>query len=176
MPVPVNSFYCVRLCLANSLLKMRKKRRRLVLKRKEGRWKRCGKGQCPVLYVFGWTYLVFLGYPLNTTLQQECTPTSCHPENGFIFVSLMETTVEVCFVHISTSALDLTSCFYPEKHCCAIDYALHTVDSATALLNSPRNFLLGKTRPSSIFTHYITYTFFSPDFRSLSRLIDTFPH
>lgn len=26
------------------------------------------------------------------------------------------------------------------EQCCAIDYILHTVDSATALLNSPRTF------------------------------------
>ena len=42
--------------------------------------------------------------------------------------------------------LDQLLNFYPQQ-CCAIDYIIHTVDSATALLNSPRAF------PSRLVTH-----------------------
>ena len=58
--------------------------------------------------------------------------------------------------------MDLTSCFSLEKHCCAIGYILHTVDSATALLNSPRTFPYRYvTAPHLLSLHAtLTYTFF----------------
>ena len=85
-----------------------------------------------------------LSYPLITTLQQECTRASC-PEmkaGEWLYLCVAhgnDGAMEVCFFHI-ISTIDLTPCFSLEKHCCAIDYILHTVDSATALLNSPRTF------------------------------------
>ena len=104
-----------------------------------------------------------LSYPLITTLQQECTRASC-PEmkaGEWLYLCVAhgnDGAMEVCFVLNTTSTIDLTSRFSSEKHCCAIDYILHTVDSATALLNSPRTF--PSRYGSSAFTHYITYTFF----------------
>ena len=67
--------------------------------------------------------------------------------------------MEVCFVHITTSTIHLTSCFSPGKHCCATVYILHTVDSATALLNSPRTFPSRYDSAPHLqpFTHHITY-------------------
>ena len=50
--------------------------------------------------------------------------------------------------------------FFLGKHCCAIDFILYSVDSATALLNSPRTFPSRKNKAPSVFTH--TYTFFLP--------------
>ena len=62
--------------------------------------------------------------------------------DDFIFVSLQhgsDGAMEVCFVHITTSTNRPDFLFFSiGKHCCAIDYILCTVDSATALLNSPR--------------------------------------
>ena len=75
-----------------------------------------------------------LSYPLITTLQQECTRASC-PEmkaGEWLYLCVAhgnDGAMEVCFVHNTTSTIDLTSFFYHGKHCCAIDYILHTVDS-----------------------------------------------
>ena len=52
------------------------------------------------------------------------------------------------FVHFTTSTINRTSRFPFRKHCCLIDYILHSVDSAIALLNSPPKILLGMTQPS----------------------------
>ena len=124
-----------------------------------------------------------LSYPLISVLQQECTRASC-PEMKtgewlYLCVAHGNDGDMVCFVHITTSTVDMTSRFSPGKHCCAMDYILHTVDSATALLNSPRTFP-SRYDTVSIFNLYTLYNIyihsFSPDFRFLSRLIDTFPH
>jgi hypothetical protein len=55
----------------------------------------------------------------------------------WLYLCIAHGNEEVCFVHITTSTIDLTSRF---SLGCAIDYILHTVDSATVLLNSPRRF------------------------------------
>ena len=75
-------------------------------------------------------------------------------ENSFIFVSSL-TEMMVLWKNVSLTSLhlpiELTSssyCFSLGKQCCAVDYILHAVDSATALLNSPR-------RSSSVL-HYIS--------------------
>ena len=71
--------------------------------------------------------------------------------------------------------IDLTSCFSLGKHCCAIDYILHTVDSATAfkLFNSPSTFpSCYVTAPVPSLQSPYTYFIFS---RSRSRPIDTSP-
>ena len=119
-----------------------------------------------------------------SVLQQECTRASC-PEMKtgewlYLCVAHGNDGDMVYFVHITTSTVDMTSRFSPGKHCCPIDYILHTgVDSATALLNSPRTFP-SRYDTVSIFNLYTLYNIyihsFSPDSRFLSRLIGTFPH
>ena len=126
-----------------------------------------------VFYIFDYMDKLFLG-ALHRTFcsheSRECTRASCpemkagewfyfcvaHGNNG-------ATSMEVCFVH-NTSTIDLTSCFSPRKHGCVMDYILHTIDSATALLNPPRS-LPSRYDTGPIFSlyTYITYIFFSPD-------------
>ncbi|KAN0129698.1 mps one binder kinase [Lactarius tabidus] len=65
-----------------------------------------------------------LSHPLITMLQQECTRASCPEMKAGEWMYL-------CVAHGNDGAME---------QCCAIDYILHTVDSATALLNSPRAF------------------------------------
>ncbi|KAG6379630.1 Mob1/phocein [Boletus reticuloceps] len=65
-----------------------------------------------------------LSHPLITMLQQECTRSSCPQMKAGEWLYL-------CVAHGNDGAME---------QCCAIDYILHTVDSATALLNSPRAF------------------------------------
>lgn len=78
-------------------------------------------------------------------LQQECTRITCpemkagewlylcvaHGNDGAMEVSLT--------IILKKNKVSLTTYVYPQQ-CCAIDYILHTLDSATALLNSPRAF------------------------------------
>ncbi|EPQ53561.1 Mob1/phocein [Gloeophyllum trabeum ATCC 11539] len=65
-----------------------------------------------------------LTHPLITMLQQECTRSSCPEMKAGEWMYL-------CVAHGNDGAME---------QCCAIDYILHTLDSATALLNSPRAF------------------------------------
>ncbi|TFK49483.1 Mob1/phocein [Heliocybe sulcata] len=65
-----------------------------------------------------------LTHPLITMLQQECTRASCPEMKAGEWLYL-------CVAHGNDGAME---------QCCAIDYILHTLDSATALLNSPRAF------------------------------------
>ncbi|KAJ6608264.1 Mob1/phocein, partial [Mycena sp. CBHHK59/15] len=65
-----------------------------------------------------------LSHPLITMLQQECTRTTCPEMKAGEWLYL-------CVAHGNDGAME---------QCCAIDYILHTLDSATALLNSPRAF------------------------------------
>ncbi|KAI9444183.1 Mob1/phocein [Lactarius indigo] len=65
-----------------------------------------------------------LSHPLITMLQQECTRATCPEMKAGEWMYL-------CVAHGNDGAME---------QCCAIDYILHTVDSATALLNSPRAF------------------------------------
>ncbi|VDC03106.1 unnamed protein product [Peniophora sp. CBMAI 1063] len=65
-----------------------------------------------------------LSHPLITMLQQECTRQSCPEMKAGEWLYL-------CVAHGNEGSME---------QCCAIDYILHTVDSATALLNSPRAF------------------------------------
>lgn len=84
-----------------------------------------------------------LSHPLITMLQQECTRSSCPQMKAGEWLYL-------CVAHGNDGAMEVCtlpnqpSPLYSEardlKQCCAIDYILHTVDSATALLNSPRAF------------------------------------
>ena len=122
------------LCLATSLLKIRRNRWRLVLKIKGRKvrkiWKMGKQSRLEQLRSVSCVIKVFwfmdgpisrrlaqdVSYPLITTLQQECTRASCpetkagellylcvaHGNNG---------AMEVCFVHNTTSTVDLTFCF-----------------------------------------------------------------
>ncbi|EGO29097.1 hypothetical protein SERLADRAFT_346076, partial [Serpula lacrymans var. lacrymans S7.9] len=89
-----------------------------------------------------------LSYPLITTLQQECTRTSCPEMKAGEWLYL-------CVAHGNDGAME---------QCCAIDYILHTLDSATALLNSPRAF------PSRLSIQQSSYRHFSSLARRLGRI------
>jgi len=65
-----------------------------------------------------------LSHPLITMLQQECTRRTCPEMKAGEWLYL-------CVAHGNEGSME---------QCCAIDYILHTIDSATALLNSPRVF------------------------------------
>ncbi|KAF8808556.1 Mob1/phocein, partial [Phlegmacium glaucopus] len=89
-----------------------------------------------------------LSHPLITTLQQECTRASCPEMKAGEWLYL-------CVAHGNDGAME---------HCCAIDYILHTVDSATALLNSPRTF------PSRLQIPVASHRHFSSLARRLGRI------
>ncbi|THH08578.1 hypothetical protein EW146_g8946 [Bondarzewia mesenterica] len=79
-----------------------------------------------------------LSHPLITMLQQECTRTTCPEMKAGEWLYL-------CVAHGNDGAME---------QCCAIDYILHTVDSATALLNSPRAFPSRLSIPQSSHRHF----------------------
>ncbi|KAJ3850783.1 Mob1/phocein [Lentinula lateritia] len=66
-----------------------------------------------------------LTHPLITALQVECTRQTCPEMKAGEWLYL-------CVAHGNDGIM--------MEQCCAIDYILHTIDSATALLNSPRAF------------------------------------
>ncbi|KAI6013826.1 Mob1/phocein [Pisolithus marmoratus] len=85
-----------------------------------------------------------LSHPLITTLQQECTRSSCPQMQAGEWLYLCQ--------------------------CCAIDYIVHTVDTATALLNSPRAF------PSRLSIPQTSHRHFSSLARRLSRISHAYFH
>ncbi|KAF5324192.1 hypothetical protein D9619_011340 [Psilocybe cf. subviscida] len=89
-----------------------------------------------------------LSHPLITTLQQECNRASCPEMKAGEWLYL-------CVAHGNDGAME---------QCCAIDYILHTVDSATALLNSPRTF------PSRLQIPQTSHRHFSSLARRLGRI------
>ncbi|TFK41761.1 hypothetical protein BDQ12DRAFT_678445 [Crucibulum laeve] len=89
-----------------------------------------------------------LTHPLITTLQQECTRASCPEMKAGEWLYL-------CVAHGNDGAME---------QCCAIDYILHTLDSATALLNSPRAF------PSRLQIPQTSHRHFSSLARRLGRI------
>ncbi|EIW77296.1 Mob1 phocein [Coniophora puteana RWD-64-598 SS2] len=89
-----------------------------------------------------------LTHPLITMLQQECTRVSCREMKAGEWLYL-------CVAHGNDGAME---------QCCAIDYILHTLDSATALLNSPRAF------PSRLSIPQTSYRHFSSLARRLGRI------
>ncbi|KAF8804900.1 Mob1/phocein [Phlegmacium glaucopus] len=89
-----------------------------------------------------------LSHPLITTLQQECTRASCPEMKAGEWLYL-------CVAHGNDGAME---------HCCAIDYILHTVNSATALLSSPRTF------PSRLQIPLASHRHFSSLARRLGRI------
>ncbi|KII92856.1 hypothetical protein PLICRDRAFT_37654, partial [Plicaturopsis crispa FD-325 SS-3] len=89
-----------------------------------------------------------LSHPLITMLQQECTRSSCPEMKAGEWLYL-------CVAHGNDGAME---------QCCAIDYIMHTLDSATALLNSPRAF------PSRLSIPQTSYRHFSSLARRLGRI------
>ncbi|SJL11470.1 uncharacterized protein ARMOST_14874 [Armillaria ostoyae] len=89
-----------------------------------------------------------LSHPLITTLQQECTRLTCPEMKAGEWLYL-------CVAHGTDGAME---------QCCAIDYILHTLDSATALLNSPRAF------PSRLHIDKTSHRHFSSLARRLGRI------
>ncbi|KAF8338649.1 hypothetical protein F5887DRAFT_1235905 [Amanita rubescens] len=89
-----------------------------------------------------------LTHPLITMLQQECSRTSCPEMKAGEWLYL-------CVAHGTDGAME---------QCCAIDYILHTLDSATALLNSPRAF------PSRLQIPPASHRHFSSLARRLGRI------
>ncbi|KAJ3576698.1 hypothetical protein NP233_g246 [Leucocoprinus birnbaumii] len=79
-----------------------------------------------------------LTHPLITTLQQECSRTTCPEMKAGEWLYL-------CVAHGTEGAME---------QCCAIDYILHTLDSATALLNSSRAFPSRLQIPPSSHRHF----------------------
>ncbi|KAI0072065.1 Mob1/phocein [Panus rudis PR-1116 ss-1] len=79
-----------------------------------------------------------LSHPLITMLQQECTRQTCPEMKAGEWLYL-------CVAHGNESATE---------QCCAIDYILHTLDSATALLNSPRAFPSRLSIPPTSHRHF----------------------
>ncbi|KAF5336472.1 hypothetical protein D9611_006647 [Ephemerocybe angulata] len=79
-----------------------------------------------------------LTHPLITTLQQECTRNSCPEMKAGEWLYL-------CVAHGNEGSME---------QCCAIDYILHTLDSATALLNSPRAFPSRLQIPATSHRHF----------------------
>ncbi|KAI0341457.1 Mob1/phocein [Trametopsis cervina] len=79
-----------------------------------------------------------LTHPLITTLQQECTRSTCPQMKAGEWLYL-------CVAHGNDGAME---------QCCAIDYILHTLDSATALLNSPRAFPSRLSIPPTSTRHF----------------------
>ncbi|KAJ3873570.1 hypothetical protein F5051DRAFT_118563 [Lentinula edodes] len=84
-----------------------------------------------------------LTHPLITALQVECTRQTCPEMKAGEWLYL-------CVAHGNESTSHSSSSSengsggpgggMMMEQCCAIDYILHTIDSATALLNSPRAF------------------------------------
>ncbi|KAG6825374.1 hypothetical protein H0H92_003926 [Tricholoma furcatifolium] len=79
-----------------------------------------------------------LTHPLITSLQQECTRASCPEMKAGEWLYL-------CVAHGTDGNVE---------QCCAIDYILHTLDSATALLNTPRAFPSRLQIPPSSHRHF----------------------
>ncbi|KAM5533925.1 hypothetical protein V8D89_012465 [Ganoderma adspersum] len=89
-----------------------------------------------------------LSHPLITMLQLECTRGTCPEMKAGEWLYL-------CVAHGNEGAME---------QCCAIDYILHTLDSATALLNSPRAF------PSRLSVPHSSHRHFSSLARRLGRI------
>jgi hypothetical protein len=102
-----------------------------------------------------------LSHPLITMLQQECTRASCPEMKAGEWLYL-------CVAHGNEGAMEVGLSFgstaaqlliFVQQQCCAIDYILHTLDSATALLNSPRAF---PSRFVRSYTHNLLYLYLTP--------------
>ncbi|KIK65675.1 hypothetical protein GYMLUDRAFT_39179 [Collybiopsis luxurians FD-317 M1] len=79
-----------------------------------------------------------LTHPLITNLQTECTRQTCPEMKAGEWLYL-------CVAHGNDGGME---------QCCAIDYILHTIDSATALLNSPRAFPSRLSIPAQSHRHF----------------------
>ncbi|KZT43703.1 Mob1/phocein, partial [Sistotremastrum suecicum HHB10207 ss-3] len=81
-----------------------------------------------------------LNTPLITTLQAECTRATCPEMKAGEWLYL-------CVAHGNGSTLE---------SCCAIDYILHTLDSATTLLNSTKAFPSRLSMPETSRRHFVS--------------------
>jgi len=86
--------------------------------------------------------------PLVSTLQQECSRSTCPEMKADEWMYL-------CVAHGGSTTVE---------QCCAIDYIVHTLDSATALLNSPRAFPSRISIPNPSRKHFLSLA------RRLSRI------
>ncbi|MBW0476053.1 hypothetical protein O181_015768 [Austropuccinia psidii MF-1] len=78
-----------------------------------------------------------LGHPLVSSLQAECNRAECPEMKAGEWLYL-------CAAHATAN----------ENECCAIDYIVHTLDGATALLNSARYFPSRLQIPTSSIKHF----------------------
>ncbi|KAG8999447.1 hypothetical protein FRB93_013186 [Tulasnella sp. JGI-2019a] len=81
-----------------------------------------------------------LTHPLITALQTECTRETCPEMKAGEWLYL-------CVAHGTGTSGTM-------EQCCAIDYITHTLDSATALLNSPRPFPSRLQIPAASTRHF----------------------
>ncbi|KAG8845584.1 hypothetical protein FRB96_002337 [Tulasnella sp. 330] len=81
-----------------------------------------------------------LTHPLITALQAECTRETCPEMKAGEWLYL-------CVAHGTGTSGTM-------EQCCAIDYITHTLDSATALLNSPRPFPSRLQIPAASTRHF----------------------
>ncbi|KAH9467285.1 hypothetical protein MJO28_000143 [Puccinia striiformis f. sp. tritici] len=78
-----------------------------------------------------------LGHPLVSALQADCNRSKCPEMKAGEWLYL-------CAAHATAN----------ENECCAIDYIVHTLDGATALLNSARYFPSRLQIPASSIKHF----------------------
>ncbi|KAH9824161.1 Mob1/phocein [Melampsora americana] len=78
-----------------------------------------------------------LSHPFVSTLQSECSRTTCPEMKAGEWLYL-------CAAHATAN----------ENDCCAIDYIVHTLDGATALLNSARYFPSRLQIPTTSIKHF----------------------
>ncbi|KAJ3839687.1 hypothetical protein F5878DRAFT_677463 [Lentinula raphanica] len=95
-----------------------------------------------------------LTHPLITALQTECTRQTCPQMKAgeWLYLCVAHGNESTSFSS-SSSDTGLPGGGMVEQ-CCAIDYILHTIDSATALLNSPRTFPSRLSIPTPSVRHF----------------------
>ncbi|KAJ3780099.1 Mob1/phocein, partial [Lentinula aff. detonsa] len=97
-----------------------------------------------------------LTHPLITALQTECTRQTCPEMKAGEWLYLCVAHGNESTSHSSSSSSDgaIAGGVMIMEPCCAIDYILHTIDSATALLNSPRAFPSRLSIPTPSVRHF----------------------
>ncbi|KAJ3740100.1 Mob1/phocein [Lentinula detonsa] len=97
-----------------------------------------------------------LTHPLITALQTECTRQTCPEMKAGEWLYLCVAHGNESTSHSSSTSSDgaIAGGVMIMEPCCAIDYILHTIDSATALLNSPRAFPSRLSIPTPSVRHF----------------------
>ncbi|KAJ4474436.1 hypothetical protein J3R30DRAFT_3671704 [Lentinula aciculospora] len=93
-----------------------------------------------------------LTHPLITALQMECTRQTCPEMKAGEWLYLCVAHGNETTSHSSEGSTQGNGMMM--EQCCAIDYILHTIDSATALLNSPRAFPSRLSIPTPSIRHF----------------------